>query len=490
MTTTRTLVAHCRMRSEGQVERVLERMRHLGFLKNLLAELDEGIHRHNRRAATHGRQPVEGEKLFARIPGHNHGERSGVSGYEAERLVAYPVQQELQQELTRTLEMLRSEHPEEPVVHIPVVELRGAVHDYLGCRKHETKRGRFKSVVACQSIRWTALPRIHVEGRTVRVNGVSLGTIRARLERPLEVGEEIDQVKLVRRQLGNHRVCPSRFELHLTVSVRPPKPKYVRPGPMTDAEREQHRAEQRKARTEARRLANEEKKRQARVRAEREASERGSIVGLDLGARYTAVDDADRKLHVKKRSGHRAKAEARSVSRRERGSRGHKRAVARRRKNERKVICHNRERRMKHAAVVAREHDIIVMDEGDFRAMQTRGGKRERSRNRALRQAAPGEYRAMVEYQAGKHGKLAVRVDPAHTTSQCVECGSRDTKVNATYVRCTACGASTPRHATGGANLAMKWITQVEAQSACTRREKVGRRTSSAIANNGRHSYW
>ena len=59
------------MRSEGQVERVLERMRHLGFLKNLLAELDEGIHRHNRRAATHGLQPVQGAKLFARIPGHS-----------------------------------------------------------------------------------------------------------------------------------------------------------------------------------------------------------------------------------------------------------------------------------------------------------------------------------------------------------------------------------------------------------------------------------
>ena len=49
MTRTRTLVAHCRIRSKGQVERVLERMRHLGFLKNLLAELDEGIHRHCHR---------------------------------------------------------------------------------------------------------------------------------------------------------------------------------------------------------------------------------------------------------------------------------------------------------------------------------------------------------------------------------------------------------------------------------------------------------
>ena len=171
---TRTLVAHCRMRSEGQVKRVLERMRHLGFLKNLLAELDEGIHRHNRRAATHGLQPVKGAKLFARISGHNTGDKDHITGLEAERLVAYPRKEELTHELTRTLKMLREEHPDEPLVHIPNAQLRGAIHDYLGCRQHETKRGRFKRMTACQSIRWTALPRMCIDGRQVRGLSMSL----------------------------------------------------------------------------------------------------------------------------------------------------------------------------------------------------------------------------------------------------------------------------------------------------------------------------
>lgn len=459
MTRTRTLVAHCRMRSEGQVERVLERMRHLGFLKNLLAELDEGIHRHNRRAASHGLQPVQGAKLFARIPGHN---RDDVTGQEAERLVAYPRKEELTRELTRTLEMLRAEHPDEPLAHIPVTQLRGAIHDYLGCRQQESKRGRFKRVSACQSIRWTALPPLSIDGRQVRVKAGSLGTIRAGLERPLEVGEEVDQVKLVRRQLGCPRVFPSRFELHITVSVRLPKPEYVRPGPMTEDEREHRRAEQREARTKARELAREERERQAKHRADREAAERGRICGVDLGGRHTAVDDADRRLTARKRDRHVRRAEARAISRKHKGSRSWKKACARRRKNEGRVVRRNHEQRMKRAAVTVKENDIVVTDDADLRTRLEKGGTKGRRVNRSLREAAAGEFREMLDYQAVKRGKVSVRADPAGTTEQCIACGSRETKANAAWVTCIACGEKTPRDAAGGANLALKWIARVE----------------------------
>ena len=474
MTRTRTLVAHCRMRSEGQVGRVLECMRQLGFLKNLLAELDEGIHRHNRRAATHGLQPVQGAKLFARIPGHN---RDDVTGHEAERLVAYPRKEELTRELTRTLEMLRAEHPDDPLAHIPVTQLRGAIHDYLGCRQHASKRGRFKRVSACQSIRWTALPKLSIEGREVKVNGGSLGTLRARLERALEVGEEVDQVKLVRRQLGCPRVCPSRFELHITVSVRPPKPKYVKPGPMTEAQREQRRAKQREARAKARELAREEKEREAKVKAEREATERGRICGADLGGRHTAVDDTDRRLTARRRDRHLRRAEARAISRKRRGSRGWKKACAQRRKNESRIVRRNHEQRMRHAAVTVKEHDIVVTDDADLRTRLEKGGTKGqrvnrslreaaagefREVNRSLREAAAGEFREMLDYQAAKRGKLSVRAEPAGTTEQCIACGSRETKANAASVTCNACGERTPRDAAGGANLALKWIARVE----------------------------
>ena len=459
MTRTRTLVAHCRMRSEGQVGRVLERMRHLGFLKNLLAELDTGIHRHNRRAATHGLQPVQGAKLFARIPGHN---RDDVTGHEAERLVAYPRKEELTRELTRTLEMLRAEHPDDPLAHIPVTQLRGAIHDYLGCRQHASKRGRFKRVSACQSIRWTALPKLGIEGRRVKVNGGSLGTLRARLERPLERGEEVDQVKLVRRQLGCPRVCPSRFELHVTVSVRPPKPKYGKPRPMTEAQREQRRAEQREARAKARELAREEKKREAKVKAEREATERGRICGVDLGGRHTAVDDTDRRLTARRHDRHLRRAEARAVSRKHKDSRGWKKACARRRKNESRVVRRNHEQRMKCTAVTVKENDIVVTDDADLRMRLEKGGTKGRRMNRSLREAAAGEYREMLDYQAAKRGKLSVRADPAGTTEQCIACGCRETKANAASVTCNACRERTPRDAAGGANLALKWIARVE----------------------------
>ena len=462
MTPTRTLVAHCRMRSQGQVVRVLERMRHLGFIKNLLAEHDDGLHRHNRRAATHGLQPVQGGKLFARIPGHNQGKDIGLTGYEPERLVAYPRREELFQELTRTLEMLRAEHPDEPLVHIPVNQLRGAIHDYLRCREHESRRGKFKRVSACRSIRWTALPKVEIDGLQVHVDGGLLGKLRARLERSLEAGEEVDQVKLVRRQLAEHRVGPSRFELHVTVSVRPAKPKYVRPRAMTAEEREQRKVKQREARTQAQRLAREHKEREARVQAEHEATTRGRICGVDIGGRHTAVDDTNRQLTPKRRDRHLRRAQSRAISRKRKGSRGWKRACARKRKNDARVSRRNREQRMKHAAVTVREHDVIVTDEGKLQARTARGGRAKARMNRSQLEAGGGEYRAMLEYQAGKRGKLAVRMHPGWTTRQCIHCTARDTKANSTVVRCRTCGETTPRDAAGGVNLALKWIAKVE----------------------------
>ena len=247
--------------------------------------------------------------------------RHTAQGYRSVTSAAYPVREELFQELTRTLEILRSKHPDEPLAHIPVAQLRGAIHDYLGCRKHETKRGRFKSVVACQSIRWTALPRIDIDGLKTRMDGGSLGTIRARLERPLEVGEEVDQVKLVRRQLGGNRTGPSRFELHITVSHRLPKPKYVKPPAMVETQREVRQHQMREARKETRWLANEQRRREAKRKVEREATTRGRICGIDLGARHTGVDDADRRLTPRKRDRHLRKAEARAVTCTECGAR-------------------------------------------------------------------------------------------------------------------------------------------------------------------------
>ena len=157
MTGTRTLVAQGRMRSRGQVERVVEHMRHLGCVKELLAEHDEGMHRHNRRATTHGLQPVEGTRLFARMPGR-----------------------------------------------IPVNQLRGTIHDHLGGRRHEGRRGRFKQVNACRSIRWTAVPRIELDGVAVRCRTRANTT-------PRDVAGGVDLAwKRIAMVETNHNTGPSR----------------------------------------------------------------------------------------------------------------------------------------------------------------------------------------------------------------------------------------------------------------------------------------
>ena len=109
-----------------------------------------------------------------------------------------------------------------------------------------------------------------------------------------------------------------------------------------------------------------------------------------------------------------------------------------------------------------KEHDIVVTDDVDLRARLEKGGTKGRRANCSLREAAAGEYREMLEYQAAKRGKLSVRADSAGITEQCVACGSRETMANADWITCIACGEKTPRDAAGGANLAIKWIAWVE----------------------------
>ena len=110
----------------------------------------------------------------------------------------------------------------------------------------------------------------------------------------------------------------------------------------------------------------------------------------------------------------------------------------------------NHEQRMKHAAVTVKEHDIVVTDNADLGTRLEKGGTKGRRVNRSLREAAAGEYPEMLDCQGEKRGKLSVRADPAGTTEQCIACGSRETKANAAWVTCTACGERTRRDAAGG----------------------------------------
>lgn len=462
--TSRTLVAHCRMRSEGQVRRCLERLRHLAFLKNLLAELDEGIHRHNRRAATHGLLGSRAKDRFARIAGHNPPD--GPTGHEAHRLVAYPTYTELTGELTKLRQVLREADPADPLLAIPLPLLRGAVRDYLLCRKQERKRGRRKRLGDARSMCWTELPPLTVDGTRVRIDAGALGTLRARLERPLAPGEEVDQVRLVLRQRGTRRVCPSRFELHLTVSRRAPKPEYVRPPKgRTAEEKAAARARQREARRAAQAAAKAERARAERALAERAATERGRIHAADIGGRATATDDAGNELRPRRRCPDEQRAESRSISRKRRGSKGRQRAAARKAKRNADLARHNRASRKKRAAHTVQECDIVVTDRADLQARCARGGKPKRGMNRSQAEAGAGHYRAELDRQANKQGKLSVRVDPAWTTRQCLQCHGRNTRANATHVRCLDCAAKHPRDQAGAANLALRHIAHVESQT-------------------------
>ena len=151
-------------------------MRHLGFLKNLLVELDQGVHRHNQRAARHGLQPVDDdEKRF----GH-------LGNQAAERLIAYPSYETLTGELTKTPgdaargapRRAASRHPGTPASRCAtrLPRLPGAPGQARPVQAR--KRDALHHLDA-------RTPKVDVDGTAVRVRDRGLGTLRARLTRPL-----------------------------------------------------------------------------------------------------------------------------------------------------------------------------------------------------------------------------------------------------------------------------------------------------------------
>ena len=132
-----------------------------------------------------------------------------------------------------------------------------------------------------------------------------------------------------------------------------------------------------------------------------------------------------------------------------------------RRKRDARVARANTEARKKWAAVAAKEHDILVTDDGNLVRRTAAGGRAKKGMNRSQAEGAAGHLRAELDRQAARRGKVSVRVAPAWTTRQYLTCQGRNTRAGQARVRCGTCGAAHPRDAAGATNLALKHIALI-----------------------------
>ena len=267
-----------------------------------------------------------------------------------------------------------------------------------------------------RSVEWDKLPAMKwAEGSRVhgKLAGKDTGSLRFRLYGPLPEGAVIRSASIVRTVPGGRGVGPSVYELHLSVQELAVKQQKV---------------------------------------------ELTCVVGVDAGGRATATDDCGATTLLGAVEDAAAdKGLQREVSRRRKGSKGRRKAIARlgrsrsREKDRKRALCRKKASRM------VRRDRCIVVEDLNHHAMRRKGkGRRKRGMNRSLKNGSPGMFRKAPHEIAGRRGDcVVVEVRAAHTSRQCVSCGSRETVLERTDVECGSCGAREDRDRAAAGNLVL-----------------------------------
>ncbi|MFE9688933.1 RNA-guided endonuclease InsQ/TnpB family protein [Micromonospora sp. NPDC005806] len=177
----------------------------------------------------------------------------------------------------------------------------------------------------------------------------------------------------------------------------------------------------------------------------------GVVIGVDWGVRQIATTTSD--AHDLPHPGHGRKVAGkvaryqRMMARRERpkgkpATRGYRKAARQAAKVHKKIARQRQDTGRKWAKKVARDHDVIAVE--DFRP---RFLAKTTMARKAADAAVGATKRALIE-MGRKHGRTVHLVNPAHTTMDCAQCGARAKHAlplsERTYT-CTACGLVSPR---------------------------------------------
>ncbi|WP_406314454.1 RNA-guided endonuclease InsQ/TnpB family protein [Streptomyces sp. NBC_00118] len=177
----------------------------------------------------------------------------------------------------------------------------------------------------------------------------------------------------------------------------------------------------------------------------------GRVIGVDWGVKETATttsDDHDLSHSQHGRTAAQRLARYQRMMARRRpakgqaGSKGYREAKRQRAKLQRKVAAQRQDTGRKWAQKVVRDHDALAIEDfkPKFLAKSTMARK--------AADAAIGATKAALVEMARKHGRTVHLVHPAHTTTDCAQCGARTKHAlplsERTYT-CTACGAVSPR---------------------------------------------
>lgn len=177
---------------------------------------------------------------------------------------------------------------------------------------------------------------------------------------------------------------------------------------------------------------------------EAEPSERPAV-GLDLGvARLATLSDGTviENPRALQRGRQKIKRLQQEVSRKKKGSANRNKAKAKLARAHARVRNIRRDALHKATTTIAKSHGKVVMEDLKVRNMTRSGGSRKRGLNRAILDAAFGEFRRLLEYKGKLYGCEVEAVPPHYTSQRCSVCGhvEKGNRASQSKFRCLSCG--------------------------------------------------
>lgn len=178
------------------------------------------------------------------------------------------------------------------------------------------------------------------------------------------------------------------------------------------------------------------------------------VVGIDMGVneRMTLSDGNTIERRIANRD--RERVLHRTISRRQKGSAGRRKAVAALGREMRRNVVHNRNECHGITTELVRRYGVIVMEDLKVKGMTAAGGARKRGLNREILAQTWGVIRQQLAYKAEWAGRLFVEVNPAYTSRTCSVCGHVNAKSRIYRVfECSRCGHVADRDVNAALNI-------------------------------------
>jgi putative transposase len=183
----------------------------------------------------------------------------------------------------------------------------------------------------------------------------------------------------------------------------------------------------------------------------------GKCLGIDMGLTHFYTDSDGNKVEnprYLRKSSERLKRLQRRVSKKVKGSKNRRKAVAKLGKQHLKVSRQRKDHAVKLARCVMKSNDFVAHEDLKIKNMV-----KNRCLAKSISDAGWGVFKEWLQYFAAKFGKVVVAVPPQYTSQECSKCGATVKKSLSVRTHVCKCGCVLDRDENAAVNILSKGLS-------------------------------